>query len=150
MAKIGRSFVVDVPAEKVFSYLSDSTKLPKWIPGLFDVRDIKGEGVGQCCSWTYKMMGIPFKGKSMCMEYTPNERIVLKTMGGITSIWDWTFKSQSNTTLVNLVLEYNIPLSILGKVGTRLILRRNEREADMVVANIKERLEWKARFKILR
>ena len=150
MAKIKRSFVVNVPAEKVFSYLSDSTKLPEWIPGLFNVRDIKGKGVGQCSSWTYKMMGMPFKGKSVCIEYTPNERIAIKTKGGITSIWDWTFKSQSNSTLVNLVLEYNIPIPIIGNISSRLILRQNEREADMAVANIKQRLEWRDQFKILR
>ena len=149
MIKIERSFSINVPVEKVFSYLSDSTKLPEWIPGLFDVRDLKGKGVGQCSSWTYKMMGMPFKGKSVCIGHIINERIAIKTMGSITSIWDLTFKSQSNTTLVNLVLEYTIPVPLISKVGNRLILRRNEREADMAVANIKEKLEWKDQFKTL-
>jgi uncharacterized membrane protein len=150
MAKIERSFVVNVPAEKIFSYLSDSTRLPEWIPGLFDVRDIKGKGADQRSSWTYKMMGIHFNGESVCIEYTPNERLAIKTMGGITSIWDWTFKSQGNTTLVNLVLEYNIPVTIIGNLCSRLILRHNEREADMAIANIKDRLAWREQFKFLR
>ena len=150
MAKIERSFIINVPDEKVFSYMSDATKLSEWLPGLSDVRDIRGEGLGQRSSWTYKMMGMPFKGESECTEYIPNERIVLKTMGSINSIWDWTLESQSKKTLINLVLEYTIPVPLVSRVGNRLILRRNEREADMAVDNIKERLEWKEQFKIMR
>ena len=150
MAKIERSFIINVPAEKVFSYMSDSTKLSEWLPGLSAVRNIRGKGLGQRASWTYKMMGMPFKGESECIECIPNERIVLKTMGSIKSTWDWTLKSQIKNTLVNLVLEYAIPVPLISKIGSRLILRRNEREADMAVGNIKERLEWEEQFKILR
>ena len=150
MVKLERSFIVNVPAEKVFSYMSDATKLSEWLPGLFDVRDIQGEGVGQRASWTYNMMGMPFKGESECIECIPNEQIAIKTRGSITSTWDWTLKSQSKKTLVNLVLEYTIPMPLVSRVGNRLILRRNEREADMAVGNIKEKLEWKEQFKILR
>jgi len=150
MAKIERSFVINVPTEKVFSYISDSTKLSEWLPGLSAVRNITGEGLDQRASWTYKMMGMPFKGESECIEYIPNERIAIKTMGSITSIWEWTLKSQSKKTLVNLVLEYAIPVPLISKIGSRLILRRNEREADMAISNIQERLEWEEQFKILR
>ncbi len=130
--------------------MSDATKLSEWLPGLSDVRNIRGEGLGQQSSWTYKMMGMPFKGESECTEYIPNEWIVIKTMGSINSTWDWTLESQSKKTLVNLVLEYTIPVPLISKIGSRLILRRNEREADMAVANIKQRLEWRDQFKILR
>ena len=44
----------------------------------------------------------------------------------------------------------NAPLSILGKVGARLIARWNEEEADLAVSNTKERLEWMEQFKFLR
>jgi len=129
--------------------MSDLTKLPEWVPSLSAVRNIRREGLGQRASWTYKMMGMPFRGELECIEYISNERIVLKTMGSIKSTWDWTLKSQSKNTLVNLMLEYTIPMPLISKLGSRLILRRNEREADMAIGNIKERLEWKEQFKIL-
>lgn len=147
MAKIERSFIINVPVEKVFSYLSDPTKLSEWLPSLSTVRNIRGKGLGQRANWTYKMMGMPFKGE---LEYISSERIIMKTMGSIKSTWDWVFKSQSKKTLVNLVLEYTIPVPLISKVGNRLILGQNEREADMAVDNIKERLEWKEQFKIMR
>ena len=149
MAKIERNFVINVPAEKVFSYISNPAKQVEWLPSIINVRDIRGEGVGQRFSWTYKMMGIPFKGVAEYTEYIPNEWLVYKTKSGIRSTWTWEFKPIGITTLVNLVIEYNIPVPILGKAGEKLILQQNERETYLGVANIKERLEWRAKFKVL-
>ena len=95
-------------------------------------------------------MGIPFTGVAKCTEHIPNERIVIETKGNIRSTWTWTFQVQSSKTLVNLVVEYNIPVPVIGKIGDRLILRQNEREADLAVANIKERVEWRDQFKTLK
>jgi len=95
-------------------------------------------------------MGMPFKGELEYIEYISNERIIMKTMGSIKSTWDWALKSQSKKTLVNLILEYTIPVPLISKLGSRLILRRNEQEADLAVSNIKGKLEWREQFKILR
>ncbi len=147
MAKIERNVVIRVPVEKVFSYISDPMKLLEWLPSLFDIRNVTGEGVDQQFSWTYKMMGIPFKGAASYTEYKPRERIVIETTGNIHSSWTFTFKPQGDMTLANLEINYTIPMPLLGKLGERLILRQNEREAELAVANIKERLEWRDQFR---
>jgi len=150
MVKIERNIDINVPIEKVFSYMSYPVNQLEWLPGLFKIQDIKGEGVGQTCSWTYKMMGIPFKGKSECTVYTLNERIVIKTTGNIKSTWDFTLIPRSGMTSVNLVVEYAIPMPVLGRLGERLILRQNEREAGLAMTNMKERLEYREQFKTYR
>jgi len=43
--------------------------------------------------------------------------------------------------LLNLVVEYTIPVPVLGKLGERMVLRQNEREADQAMANIKAKME---------
>ena len=141
MAKVEQSITINVPVEKVFSYTSDPINQLEWLPSITDVRDVTGEGVGKRFSWTYKMMGMSFKGESEFAEYIPNERIVLKTTGGILSTWNWTYKPQAGGTLVNLVVEYTVPVPVLGKVAEKLILRQNEREAALSMTNLKERLE---------
>jgi len=141
MAKIEQSIAINAPVEKVFSYITDPTNQLEWLPSITDVRDVTGEGVGKRFSWTYKMMGMSFKGESEVVEYIPNERNALKTKGGILSTWHWTYKPQAGGTLVNLVVEYTIPVPVLGKVAEKLILRQNEREAALSMTNIKERLE---------
>jgi len=148
MKKIERSISINIPIEKAFSYMNQPINQLEWLPGLYKIQDIKGEGVGQTCSWTYKMMGIPFKGKAECMEHIPNERIVIKTTGSIKSIWDFTLIPQGGMTSVNLVVDYTIPVPLIGKLGEKLISCQNEHEADLVMTKIKKSLEYRSQFKI--
>lgn len=141
MEKMERSITINAPVEKVFSYLCDPMNQLEWLPSITDVRDITGEGVGQKSAWTYKMMGMSFKGENEAVELVDNQKIVIKSTGGIQSTWDWAFISENDKTVVNLVIEYTIPIPVLGKVAEKLVLRQNEREADLAMTNIKERLE---------
>ncbi len=148
MEKIERSISISIPIEKVFSYMSHPINQLEWLPGLVDIQNIEGEGVGRTCSWTYKMMGVSFKGKAECIEHIPNERIVIKTTGSIVSIWDFALIPQGEMTSVNLVVDYTIPVPLIGKLGEKLILWQNEREADLAMTKIKKSLEYRSQFKI--
>jgi uncharacterized protein YndB with AHSA1/START domain len=141
MAKIERSSTINAPVEKVFAYISDPMNLLEWLPSLTDARDITGEGVGQRWGWTYKMAGLSFKGESEVIEHVPNQRRVFKSTGGLLSTWTWTFKPEAGGTWLNLVIEYTVPVPVIGKVGERMVLRQNEREADQAMANIKAKME---------
>ena len=141
MAKVQRTITIGASVEKVFAYITDPRNELEFIPSITDVRDITGQGVGQRYGWTYKMMGISLKGEDEVMEYAPNERYVHRSSGGIVSTWTWTFKSEAGGTQVNLVVDFTIPVPVLGKIGERLVLRQSEREADYAVANLKDILE---------
>jgi len=141
MAKVERSMLIKAPVEKVFTYVGDPANEMEWLPGITDVRDISGQGVGKRYAFTYKMFGLPLKGQSEVVELVPNQRLVSKSKGGIQSTWTWTFKPEAGGTRLSVVVEYTIPVPVLGKVGERLALGQTEREADLAVANIKARLE---------
>ena len=141
MAKVERNITINAPVEKVFSYITDPNNQLEWLPSVTDIRDITGQGKGQKFGFTYKMMGITFKGESEAMEIIPNERIVEKSSGGIVSTWTWTFKSEVGGTNINLVVEFNIPVPVLGKFAERMVLNQSEREADHATANLKDILE---------
>jgi len=140
MAKLEQSITINAPVEKVFSYVCDPMNQLEWLPSMTDVRDITGEGVGQKFAWTYKMMGMSFKGQTEVTESVSNQRRVIKSTGGIKSTWTWTFKSENGKTAVKLTVEYTIPVPVLGKIAEQLVLRQNEREAALAMTNIKERL----------
>jgi len=148
MVKIERNISISIPVEKVFSYMSHPINQLEWLPGLVDIQDIKGEGVGRTCNWTYKMMGIPFKGKAECLEHISNERIVTKTTGSINSTWVFAFIPQGGVTSVNLVVDYTIPVPLFGRLGEKMILWQNERRADLAMTKIKKSLEYRYQFKI--
>jgi carbon monoxide dehydrogenase subunit G len=141
MAKVERSIIINAPVEKVFSYISDPNNELEAIPSITDVRDIKGEGVGQRWSWSYKMVGITFKGESEVIESIPNQRHVHKSTGGIASTWTYTFSPEDGGTRLGVMVEYTVPVPVLGKVGERMVLQKTEREADLAMTNIKETLE---------
>ena len=141
MAKVERTITLNVPVEKVFSYISDPNNELDTIPSITDIRDVTGEGVGQKWGWSYKMVGISLKGESEVTEHIPNQRLVHKSKGGIESTWTYTLDSVNDGTRMNLVVDFTIPIPVLGKVGERMVLNRTEREADLAMTNIKERLE---------
>ncbi len=141
MAKIERSITINAPVEKVFTYVADPMTGPEWIPSSMEVHDVTGSGVGQHHRWTYKMAGMRLEGESTVTEYIPNERIVEESKGGVTSTWIYNFEPHNGGTKMKLGIEYTIPIPVLGKLAEKLVLRRNEREADLAMANIKDKFE---------
>ncbi len=141
MAKVERSITINAPVEKVFNYLADPMTQPEWLPSMMEVKDVSGSGVGQHFRWTYKMAGVLLEGETTVTEYIPNERIVSQIKGGVTSTWIQSFKTQDGGTMMELDIEYTIPVPVLGKLAEKIVLKRNEREADLAMANIKEKME---------
>jgi uncharacterized membrane protein len=141
MAKVERSITINAPVEKVFDYLDDPMTQLEWVPSSIEVNDVSGSGVGKHFKWKYKMVGILLKGETTVTEHIPNERIVTQSKGGATSTWTLNFESRDGGTMLELTIEYTIPIPVLGKLAEKIVLKRNEREADLAMANIKEKME---------
>lgn len=141
MAKVERSITINAPVEKVFAYIENPMNELEWIPSLVEVKDVAGQGAETRFRWAYKMVGIRLEGEVTNTGYIPNERIVVQSKGGIVSTWALTFEPHDGGTKLNAVVEYTIPIPVLGKLAEALVLRQNEREADLAMANIKDRME---------
>ena len=57
------------------------------------------------------------------------------------SIFRWTFQGLDGSTDVTCDAEYEIPIPLLGKLGEVYLVKMNQRENEVVLANLKERLE---------
>ena len=141
MANISRKSTINARVEKVFSYISNPLNQMEWLPSITSVRDVSGEGKGQTFSWTYKMAGLPLKGKTETVDYVANKRIGLKTTGGVKSTWTWQFSGAGDKTEIDLAIEYGVPVPVLGKLAEKLVTRQNAREATLAIANIKSKME---------
>ena len=141
MAKLERSITINAPVEKVFTYIEDPMSNPEWLPSMMEVKDVVGEGAEKRFRWAYKMVGMRLEGESTTTEHVPNQRIVVQTKGGASSTWTWTFEPHDAGTKVILVVEYTIPIPVLGKLAEALVVKQNERELDLAMANIKMRME---------
>ena len=141
MAKVERSITINAPVEKVFNYVVDAMTQTEWIPSTIEVKDVSGSGVGQHFRWTYKMAGILLKGETTVTEHIPSERRVTQSKGGVTSTWIINLETHDGGTMMELDIEYTIPIPVIGKLAEKIVLKRNEREADLAMANIKEKME---------
>ncbi|TEU12337.1 MAG: hypothetical protein E3J25_07120 [Anaerolineales bacterium] len=143
MVKLEKCIIINAPVEKVFAYAEDPMSNLEWLPGIVEVKDVTRteQGVGTHFRWAYKMAGLRFEGESTFTEYVPNERIVTQSEGGIVSTWTWTYEPHDGGTKVSLVLEYTVPIPVLGKLAEAVVLKQNERNADQAMANIKAKVE---------
>ena len=144
MAKIVRSVTINVPVEKVFNYMDDPLNLPEIWPSLVEISDVKRtpEGVGSTNLWVYKLAGIRIEGKAEIVEYIINEQIVTKASGGgLESTQTYAFEGTNGGTKFTCESVYTIPIPVLGKLAEAVVVKLNENEADVFMANLKVRME---------
>jgi ligand-binding SRPBCC domain-containing protein len=142
MAEYQTSIKIDAPVEKVFGFLSDPQNLPEIWPSIIEVKDVTQlPNGGTSFRYVYKMAGIRLEGSSEDIEFVPNERTVNKSKGGIEATQIWTFQPEDGGTKFVFDIKYNVPIPLLGKLAEAIVLKMNEGEANLVLANLKARME---------
>ena len=140
MARIEKEVIIIADIEQVYSYASNPANLPEFWPGVLEISDVtalpKGRFSGR---YVYKMAGMSFKGKGEHTEVVTNQWLVLETSGGIKSKITMTFRARGGVTRVTLTKEYNRPIPLLGKLAEAIIVKMNDQEADLVMANLRAR-----------
>ena len=142
MAKLEKNITINAPVEKVFGYIDGATNLPEIWPSLIEVKDVQRlPNGGHSDRFVYKMAGIRLEGTSEDIEYISNQRIVTKTKGGADSIQTWLFEPEASGTKVTFRVEYSVPIPVLGKLAEAVITKMNEHEGNLILANLKARME---------
>jgi uncharacterized membrane protein len=142
MTAIKKTILINAPINKVFDFVSNPNNLPVIWPSMVEVRDVQPSPVGGFnFSWTYKMAGMRFEGASETVENVPNRREVTKSKKGIENTFIWTYELEAGMTRVTVETEYTVPILLLGKLAEAFIVKQNEHEAEMILANLKVRME---------
>jgi uncharacterized membrane protein len=142
MASLTKSIVVHAPVEKVFEFLADPMHLPEFWPSLIEVKDVRVLPDGRRANgWVYKMVGIRLEGTSEEVEHIANERIVSKTKGGVDSTQTWMVQPEGDDTKVTFTVDYTVPVPVLGKLAEAAIVKLNDHEGDVTMANLRTLLE---------
>lgn len=141
MAWHKNSIVIDAPLSEVFTYVNEPRTLPDWMVGLIETRNIMGSGEGLQYDWTFKMVGIQHRGQNVVVEYVLNERASHQSIGMISSVWTNIVEPETSGTRLTIEAEYTIPVPVLGKLAESLTVRRNERNLQASLLNVKETLE---------
>ncbi len=143
MPKIEKSITINAPLEEVFPYINDPNNFPEIWPSMVEVKEVNQvpEGVGSSWKWVYKMAGMRFKGSSEVTEFFANHRIIYKHKGGIAATSSVEVKPVDGGTKYTAVIEYTVPIPLLGKLAEAFIRRLNENEMDVLLSNLKARME---------
>ena len=141
MKKIKKSILINAPVEKVFSYIADRENEIEWMPSMLEVFNYTGSDKGDIFQWKYKMAGLLFEGKTKITEVLPNEKLRSVSKGGINCDFLFIFQPKNEGTLLELNIEYRVPMPVLGVLAEKAVLKRNERETDLALNNIKDKME---------
>lgn len=142
MATVNKSISINAPIEGVFVYINEPTNLPEIWPSMVDAKDIQRlPNGGNKFRWVYKMAGMHFEGYSEDTEVVANQKIVSKTEGGLESTVTWALQPEDGGTKVTFQAEYKVPIPLLGKLAEAFIVKQNEHEAEVLLANLKARME---------
>lgn len=142
MAKIEKSIFIQAAVGKVFAFMAEPGNLPQIWPSLMEVRNVQPlPNGGYTYDWTYKLAGIPIEGHAEWIEFIKNQRVVDRNESGIPSTFIWTYKAEGDGTRVSLSVDYTLPSAVLSRLAEPIIHKMNEHEADVVLANLKARME---------
>ena len=142
MERVRKEIFIEAPVSKVFEYMLDPAHLPEIWPSLVEVSNVHTSPDGRSdYDWTYKMAGVKFHGHTQTVEAQRDRLHVVKARGGIPHAIRWTFQPHGEGTDFSTEVEYEIPGSLLGRLTAPFVRRLNEREAELTVHNLKERME---------
>jgi uncharacterized membrane protein len=142
MAKITKSVTINAPVEKAFAFISDPMNLPEIWPSMIEVKDVQASPAGGYnFGSAYKMAGMRFEVAAETTEYITNQRIVTKSTKGIESTFVWIYQPEAGGTKLTLEVDYTVPIPLLGKLAEAFIVKQNEHEAGVMLANLKARME---------
>jgi len=142
MPKVDNEVIINAPVQAIFDYVSQPSNLKQIWPSLVEINNeqLLPDG-GYSYHWFYKMAGIRFNGVGECLEIKPNLVLASKNVGAIESTVYFRFLSIGSRTKVSLVIDYQVPMPLLGQLTEMIILKMNAKEVGLILDNLRIRFE---------
>jgi carbon monoxide dehydrogenase subunit G len=140
MSEIHKTTTFDSPVEKVFELVDNPENIPKYIPNVERVADVKRTDgrIGDTFRVIYKVLGMTFDERFTVTGYEPKRKLVSNFDGGMKGTFSWTFEPQGSQTECSLDIEYQVGGGVLGKAADALLLERsNEKNMDQSLENLR-------------
>jgi hypothetical protein len=128
---------VDATPEQVFSFFLDPTATPRgW---RMEVVHESPDVVGNSYEWTYKMLGIPRKGVSVCTDYVPGERMVFRNFGAMEGTQTETVEPEEGGSKVTLEMDGHLPFHLISRFLDPLLRKGWEQNIEWGKREIEKR-----------
>jgi len=138
MPKVDNEVIINASVGEIFNFISRPSKLQQIWPSFIEITHEKllANG-GYSYRWKYKMAGIFFTGIGECIDLQPDRLLLSKNTGDFDSTVKFTFQSTSIRTRITLAIDYKVPLSRLGPFTENMILKMNNKEAGLILDNLR-------------
>jgi carbon monoxide dehydrogenase subunit G len=147
MSEINKSATIEASIEKVFDFVDDPEKIPKYVPNVERVEDVKrsDKRIGDSFRVIYKVLGVTFDEKFTVTEYQRPSHTQSNFEGGMNGTFSWTFESEGPSTMANVSVEYELAGGPLGKAIDALVLERaNEKTIERMLQNMRQAIAQQA------
>lgn len=146
MARIERTIQINRKPEDVFALLTDLDRLPDWATVVVETHDVPHRPIrnGTTFRQTLRVAGRNLEAEWHVAELEPPRHVAYKATapGGGQLAMKQTIVPSGDGSQVELELDYDLPGGFLGEMVNQVFLeRRNEREAEHSLHNLKELLE---------
>jgi len=125
MTRIEHSTVIQAPVQDVFSYAADWQKWPDWFEGVSDFRattDLK-QGNGARYAYKARLMGVSAHVETEIHEFVQNTGWKGVATKGMPHKTQWIFEPQADNTKFTYVLEYQLPIPLVGSLLDSLFIK---------------------------
>jgi len=150
MPQVELSIDIQALPTNVFALIADQPeRISEWWPA-FELQQRvtpPPTGVGSISRYTYNMMGIRIKGGHQVLQMEEQQHLVVRTLSGIDSMFDFSFAAIEGGTRLTVRVAYSLPGSMLGASLNRLkIEQKNERDLEQGLHNLKLLVEAEVRI----
>ena len=144
MAIIKKNIEINASVERVFDFTDDGRNTAKYYDSIHDWKPIteKYRGKGARFAYKTKSLGMEFDIETEITDVVLNKGRIFNTIRGPKIKAEWVFVPVDNKTKVTYILEYQLPIPIIGSILDALFVKQ-KREADIekMLQNLKRLLE---------
>lgn len=145
MPYVEQSILIQAPAEAVFRLIAhEPERMAEWWPPIELQERVTPPPttVGSIAHYVYNMMNVSIRGEHEVLEMNENRRLVVKTISGIDSRFEFDFLRENNATRLTIRVDYSLPGSVIGQMVNRLIIEeRNQKDLQEGLENLKKIIE---------
>lgn len=135
MAHIQTSELISAPPQEVFSFMTDLQGLPGLLQDHFEVRVVNAHipvEKGVELAFLMERMGVAVDVRIKVDQWVPGSRFSYRMIEGVFQRWQHTEKFElhgERQTLVTDIVDYDVPLGILGQLADDLWVRQDMTKA---------------------
>ena len=146
MTRVEASVEVSAPIEEVFAFASDWRHWEDWWEGVSKFRPTTETTRGNGTRYAYKawVAGMSLNVETEIHEFVENVGWKGVATKGPRSRTQWVFEPKGDKTRFTYILEYDLPLPLLGPILDSLLMRPGwQRMLDRSLRNLKIHFEGK-------